>query len=78
VCLETPALVVSVDADGLCAMVKAEHGIQPALLLTLDAKVEPGDWLLVHSGLAVERISGNEARDLLDLARQPWPTKGVE
>jgi hydrogenase expression/formation protein HypC len=77
-CLETPALVDSVDADGLCAMVKVEHGTQQALLLTLDAKVEPGDWLLVHSGLAVERISEDEARDLLNLARQTRPTKGVE
>jgi hydrogenase expression/formation protein HypC len=77
-CVEIPALVVSVDADGLSAMVKAEHGIQPVLLLTLDTKVKPGDWLLVHSGLAVQRLSANEARDLLDFAGRARLTKGLE
>ena len=69
-CIEAPAQVISVDPEGLCAMVSAEHGAQPALLLALDPEAQPvqaGDWLLVHSGLAVERISGDEARDLLEL-----------
>jgi hydrogenase expression/formation protein HypC len=68
-CLETPAQVVSVDPDGLCATVTGEHGNQPALLLALDLSaqpVEPGDWLLVHSGLAVQRMSEEEALDLLE------------
>jgi hydrogenase expression/formation protein HypC len=72
-CIEAPAQVISVDPEGLCAMVSAEHGTQPALLLALDPNarpVQPGDWLIVHSGLAVERISVDEARDLLELMGQ--------
>jgi hydrogenase assembly chaperone HypC/HupF len=79
-CLESPAQVVSVDPDGLCAMVRAERGTQPALLLALDPKSKPiqsGDWLVVHSGLAVELISENEAHDLLDLMGQSTSTEEV-
>jgi hydrogenase expression/formation protein HypC len=72
-CLETPALVVAVDPDGLCATVTTDHRTGRALLMTLDAAVEPvrpGDWLLVHSGLAVGRLDAGEAQELLQLIGQ--------
>jgi hydrogenase maturation factor len=30
-------------------------------LFAVDEAVQPGDWLLVHSGIAVARIDGEEA-----------------
>ncbi|HET9076591.1 MAG TPA: HypC/HybG/HupF family hydrogenase formation chaperone [Acidimicrobiales bacterium] len=69
-CLEIPALVVAVDPDGLAATVSADHRTGRALLVALDGDAEPvrpGDWLLVHSGLAVERLDPDEAGQMLDL-----------
>ena len=36
-------------------------------VLTLDGPVEPGEWLVVHSGFALGRIGAAEARDALAL-----------
>jgi hydrogenase expression/formation protein HypC len=72
-CLETPAQVVSVDPDGLAATVTTDQRTGRALLMTLDAGAEPlrpGDWLLVHSGLAVGRLSDEEANELIELIGQ--------
>ncbi len=69
-CLETPAQVVAVDPDGLRATVTSEQRTGRALLMTLDSggeAVKPGDWLLVHSGLAIERLGDDEAHEMLDL-----------
>jgi hydrogenase expression/formation protein HypC len=69
-CLETPAQVVALDPDGLSATVTTDERTGRALLITLDADAElvrPGDWLLVHSGLAVRRLSPHEAQELLEL-----------
>jgi hydrogenase assembly chaperone HypC/HupF len=80
-CVEAPAQVVRVDPEGLYAMVSTEHGPQPALLLALEPEsrlLQPGDWLIVHSGLAVERITKDEARDLLELRDQAGSKDGVQ
>jgi hydrogenase expression/formation protein HypC len=72
-CLELPAFVMEVDADGMSAIVRANDRTARVLLLALDAEreaVQPGDWLLVHTGIAVQRISSSEAADLLDLISQ--------
>lgn len=36
-------------------------------LLTLDEAVRVGDWLLVHSGFALSRLTDDEARDALTI-----------
>jgi hydrogenase expression/formation protein HypC len=77
-CLETPAQVVAVDPNGLSAIVTSDRRTGRALLMTLDVTAEPvrpGDWLLVHSGLAVGRLDASEAHELLELigqARAAW------
>jgi len=72
-CLELPALVMEVEADGMSAIVRANDRTARVLLLGLDSEgeaVTPGDWLLVHTGIAVHRISPSEAGDLLELISQ--------
>lgn len=72
-CLEDPAQVIAVDPDGLAATVTTDQRIGRVLLMALDAgadPVRPGDWLLVHSGLAVERLGADEAHGMLDLIAQ--------
>ena len=71
-CLSMPALVLSVDRDGREAVVDVggtERRVSLAVL-TLDARtVEPGSWLLVHTGLAVETLDSVEAAELVALHR---------
>jgi hydrogenase expression/formation protein HypC len=72
-CLELPALVLEVDADGVSATVTDDDRTGRALLLAVDSDAEPvkpGDWLLVHAGVAVQRLSPAEATDLLELIRE--------
>jgi hydrogenase maturation factor len=56
------------STDGAVAVVLADDGERavPLVALGADARlVEQGDWLLLHSGLAVRRLDTGEARELL-------------
>jgi hydrogenase expression/formation protein HypC len=63
-CVSIPVRVVAVEADGT-AIVDAPGGRQRVALFWVDAAV--GDWLLAHSGIALDRIDGDEARARLAL-----------
>ncbi|HEX7525518.1 MAG TPA: HypC/HybG/HupF family hydrogenase formation chaperone [Gaiellaceae bacterium] len=67
-----PARVLAVDSAGRDAVVEidgAERRVSLAVL-TLDGRtVEPGAWLLVHTGLAVETLDPADAAELLALHR---------
>jgi hydrogenase expression/formation protein HypC len=65
-CLGIPAQIVEPPADGLA---RADVGgvrreISVALL---DGAVEPGDWVLIHVGFALNRIDEEEARATIAL-----------
>ncbi|MDT0166439.1 HypC/HybG/HupF family hydrogenase formation chaperone [Actinotalea sp. AC32] len=45
-------------------------------LLALDGPVAEGDWLLVHAGLALERLTEAEAREALALRAGDEPPDG--
>lgn len=65
-CLGIPAQIVEPPADGLA---RADVGgvrreISVALL---DGVVEPGDWVLIHVGFALNRIDEEEARATIAL-----------
>ena len=63
-CLAYPAHVRSV-VDAATAEVTVLGRTQSVVLLALDADgpIQPGDWLLVHSGLAIQRLSAHEAHE---------------
>jgi hydrogenase expression/formation protein HypC len=62
-CLAYPAQLLSVDPDGTAtADVSGAH--RPVILIALTDPVAPGDWLLVHAGIALARITEQEAADL--------------
>ncbi len=71
-CLSMPARVLAVDRAGREAVVEvdgAERRVSLAVL-TLDGRsVEPGTWLLVHTGLAVETLDPDDAAELVALHR---------
>jgi len=59
-CLGEVVQVVEVAPDGLVLARAGTRTLQISLL-TLDGSVAPGDWVLVHSGFALARLSAAEA-----------------
>lgn len=61
-CLAIPMQVTAVD--GLNARCEAKGVVRDVgLLLLAELGIAPGDFVVVHAGLAVERISPERARD---------------
>jgi hydrogenase maturation factor len=68
-CLGTIGQVTEVGAD-LCVKVLAGDREITGSLLAVSESVQRGDWVLVHSGLVLARLTEAEARDALGL-REP-------
>jgi hydrogenase expression/formation protein HypC len=59
-CVAFPARVTALGDDGTAIV--AVHGrAVPVALLALDEPVAEGDWLLVHSGIALARLDETDA-----------------
>jgi hydrogenase expression/formation protein HypC len=66
-CLAVPVQVVTVEGDD--ATVALEGNTRTAnLSLVDDAAV--GDWVLLHAGFAIEKISPEEAQETIGLLRE--------
>jgi hydrogenase expression/formation protein HypC len=63
-CLAIPAKVISVN--GATAMVSIEDVEYKASLLLLD-DVNPGDYIMLHAGFAIEKVDAAEAAFTLQL-----------
>jgi hydrogenase expression/formation protein HypC len=48
--------------------------VRPINVALLDAPLQPGEWILIHSGFALERMSAEEAHDAMAVLGGP----GVE
>jgi hydrogenase maturation factor len=65
-CLGTIGLVTALGS-ARCVQVRAgDRDITVSLMAVSDA-VRPGDWVLVHSGLVLARLTEQEAMDALEL-----------
>ena len=58
--------------DGEVALVRSGDRELPASLLALDGPVAPGDWLMVHAGFALGRLTAQQAEEALAI-REPTP-----
>lgn len=68
-CLSIPAKIVSIEGE----MAKVELGnniINASLQLVENAK--PGDYVLLHTGFAIELIDETEATERLNLLREVY------
>jgi hydrogenase expression/formation protein HypC len=66
-CLSVPAKVVSVE--GISAKVSV-GGILVDVALHLVDDIKPGDYVLVHTGFALQKVSEEEALETIELIRQ--------
>lgn len=67
-CLAIPAKIVSVDDDAT-AIVSLE-GIKKKISTALIDDAAVGDYVLVHVGYALNKLSQDEAQRTLDLMRE--------
>jgi hydrogenase expression/formation protein HypC len=66
-CLSVPAKVVSVE--GVSAKVSV-GGTLINISLHLVDDIKPGDYVLVHTGFALQKVSEEEALETIELIRQ--------
>jgi hydrogenase expression/formation protein HypC len=69
-CVAVPAQVTEVAA-GTATVVVGARTVRVALL-AVDDPVGPGDWLLVHSGIALARLDPEEALVRKELIGEAW------
>lgn len=65
-CLAIPAQVLAIDTSTDLATVSLD-GVRKAISLALVEGVEVGDYVLVHVGYALNRISPEDAEETLRL-----------
>lgn len=65
-CLGTVGRITTIGADR-CVEVRTGGREITASLLAVADELAPGDWVLVHSGLVLDRLTEAEARDALEL-----------
>ena len=68
-CLAIPAQVVAIDDSGTMATVSVGN-VQQQVSLALVEDIQVGDFLLIHVGFALNRISTEEAEHTLALFAQ--------
>lgn len=66
-CLSIPAKIVSVDGDN--ALVSAGGAIFKAGIHMLE-DVKPGDFILLHAGFAIQKISEEDALTTIRLLEE--------
>jgi hydrogenase assembly chaperone HypC/HupF len=64
-CLGIPGRVVDVRSGSHLARVDVAGVLRDIDLAAVAGSVERGDYILVHSGFALERMSATEARDAM-------------
>ncbi|HEX6054743.1 MAG TPA: HypC/HybG/HupF family hydrogenase formation chaperone [Intrasporangium sp.] len=73
-CLGQIGQVVGLDGAGRATVRSGAQELTVALL-TLDEPAAVGDWLVVHSGFALQRLSAEEAEDALAIRAAGSPSQ---
>lgn len=68
-CLAVPARVLRIDGPAGAGTVD-HQGTEVRVNLALLPGIKPGDWVIVHAGFAISRLSAREARETLRLLRE--------
>jgi len=65
-CLGIPMKVVSIDREKNLAQADA-LGVVRTISLAMMEGIKEGDWVMVHTGFAIERLEYEEAQEILTL-----------
>jgi hydrogenase expression/formation protein HypC len=67
VCLAVPGQVKSLETDAGLRLARVEFGggVRKRVCVETLARVEPGDWVLVHAGVALQILDAESAREAL-------------
>jgi hydrogenase expression/formation protein HypC len=69
-CLAIPAMIVAMGAEPHLATVEVSSVRRTVNIdLLKDELLAPGDWVLIHVGFAMSRISSRQAEEQLTLLR---------
>jgi hydrogenase expression/formation protein HypC len=68
-CLGLPGRIVAVPPGSDLVDVEVAGVVRPIHVGLLDGPWQPGDWILIHSGFALERMTEDEARDARSMLR---------
>lgn len=69
VCLAIPMQITEIDgSDAVCVA----GGIRKAIRLDLLADASVGDFVLIHTGYAIEKLDPAEARETLELIEKVY------
>jgi hydrogenase expression/formation protein HypC len=66
-CLGIPSKIISIDGDSAIVSVGGTE-VEASLQLLNDVKV--GDFVLLHTGFAIEKISDKEAQETLEILKK--------
>ena len=66
-CLSIPAKIISIDGDQAKVSVR---GAEYSAGLQMIEEPEVGDYVLLHAGFAIQKISDEEAKETLKLLRE--------
>ena len=67
-CLAVPALIIEVNEDGLGLVDHAGNRREISLLLLEDP--QPGEYVIIHAGFAIQKYQPEEAEELMELWRK--------
>jgi len=69
-CLGVPGQVVDIrEENGLQIAIVKIGGVEREVLLAIQ-DVKPGDYVIVHAGIAIEKISVEEIKEIEELLRE--------
>lgn len=68
-CLGIPGLVVEVEPETNTAMIEV-FGVQRKVNTLLVGEVKLGEYLMVHTGFAIEKVDVEEAQERLKLWKE--------
>ncbi|MEP6599920.1 MAG: HypC/HybG/HupF family hydrogenase formation chaperone [Actinomycetota bacterium] len=77
-CLGLPGRVVEVTPGSDVARVDVAGVVRDIDLGLLDGPFVPGDYILIHSGFALERMDADRARDALGVFADGTKSAGQE
>ncbi|MCL2766223.1 MAG: HypC/HybG/HupF family hydrogenase formation chaperone [Peptococcaceae bacterium] len=66
-CIGVPGMVIEINTDECWALVETLGVRNKAGIILIDEEINPGDYLMIHAGNAIGKISPEDALATLEL-----------